>query len=93
MSGLRQGDGLLPLLFQIILDVAIKKTKVITEVFTNQEPQILAFADYIDTVERSTVGIKEIFLKIEEVFSRSSSSSFNIFPFRMLAINPAIISL
>ena len=70
-SGLKQGDGLSPLLFNIVLDMVIKKAAIDTEVFTKQGPQmILAFADDIDAIGKNTVGIKESFLKIEKESQR-----------------------
>ena len=62
MSGLRQGDGLSPLLFNIVLDMAIKKINNNIKICTNQGSQmILAFANDIDGV-----GVKASCLKIDK---------------------------
>lgn len=38
-----------------------------TEIFINQRPQmLLAFANYIDTIGKSSVSVKENFLQIEK---------------------------
>jgi len=44
--------------------MAIKKTNITTEGCTNQGPQMnLVFADNIDAVRKSTVGVNKSFLK------------------------------
>ncbi|XP_060518457.1 uncharacterized protein LOC132697179 [Cylas formicarius] len=66
-NGLKQGDGLSPLLFNIVLDMAIKEANIGLEIFTNKGPEmILAYADDIDTVESSTIKTIEMFMNIEK---------------------------
>lgn len=59
-------DGLSALLFDIVLDMVIKKVNFNTEVFTNHGTEmVLTFADHMDTVGKNTTGITESFLQIE----------------------------
>lgn len=66
-SGLKQGDSLSPVLFNIVLDAAIRRANVDVEVFSNSGPNLLlAFADDIDLVSKTTIKTKELFGKIEK---------------------------
>lgn len=70
-SGLRQGDSLSPILFNIVLDAAIKRANIDVEVFSNSGPNLLlAFADDIDLVSKTTIKTKELFGKIEKETGR-----------------------
>lgn len=50
INDLKQEDWLSDLLFNIVHGMVIKKTNIITEVFTKREPQLtLAFEDDVDS--------------------------------------------
>jgi len=69
--GLKQGDALSPVLFNLALENAIRTASVKAEIFGPGGPKlILAYADYIGAVEESTVSVKENFIKIEEEAQR-----------------------
>jgi endonuclease/exonuclease/phosphatase family metal-dependent hydrolase len=66
-NGLRQGDSLACLLFNIALEKVIREAEVETRntIFVHST-QILAFADDIDLVSRSLPNLKENFIKLEK---------------------------
>lgn len=65
-SGLKQGDALSPLLFNVILEKAIRAAQIKTELLTANGPKLfLAYADDIDLVGNNVITVKEIFNKIE----------------------------
>lgn len=65
-KGLRQGDGLACLLFNISLERAVRDSGIRTRgtIFT-KSTQILGYADDIDIIGRSTLAVKEAFVQIE----------------------------
>lgn len=65
-NGLKQGDAISPLLFNIALEKVVRDARTETLLFRTRGPQlILAFADDIDIIGDTTVKVKEEFLKIE----------------------------
>ena len=65
-GGLKQGDSLSPMLFNIALEKAIRAAELTTEVFGIDGPRVLlAFADDIDVVGNTVIMVKELFNKIE----------------------------
>lgn len=66
-NGLRQGDALSPLLFNVALEKATRAAELVVEMYTQRGPQlILAFADDIDIVGTSTIKVKEQFTRLEK---------------------------
>jgi hypothetical protein len=66
-NGLRQGDALACLLFNIVLEEVVHESNIQTRgtVFSNI-PQILAYADDIDIMSRTMTGLKENFTSLEK---------------------------
>lgn len=65
-SGLKQGDALSPLLFNIVLESSVRRANTETLLFRNRGPRIiLAFADDIDIVGNTTIDVKEEFMNLE----------------------------
>lgn len=66
IKGVRQGDGLTCTLFNLALEIAIRKSGAHSEgTILNKSSQLLAFAD--DIIARSTDELKRIFYSIERV--------------------------
>lgn len=66
-TGLKQGDALSPALFNIALEKVVRRTELTTNIFGHNGPcLILAYADDLDVVGRSTVNVKEAFIKLEK---------------------------
>lgn len=66
-SGLRQGDGLSPLLFNIALEKVIRNSSTNwTGTLIHKSQQIFAYADDIDVVGRSVTAVKRGLQDIEE---------------------------
>lgn len=59
-TGLKQGDPLSPALFNLALEKVIRRTELSMSIFGNSGPRlILVYADDLDVVGRSTIGVKE----------------------------------
>lgn len=70
-SGLKQGDALSPLLFNLVLEKAMRSAEIKTELLSAQGPKLLlAYADDIDLVGDSTLSTKDIFNKVEGATSK-----------------------
>lgn len=64
-TGIRQGDGLACILFNLALEGAIRRSGVNTrDTILSKSTQLLAYADDIDIVSRSVEDLKESFIKI-----------------------------
>ena len=67
MDGLRQGDGLAALFFNIVLEKVIRESNVETSgTIFRKLSQILGYADDLDLIGRNVEIVKENFTKIEE---------------------------
>ncbi|XP_055714419.1 uncharacterized protein LOC129808671 [Phlebotomus papatasi] len=65
-NGLRQGDGLSCVLFNLALDKAIRDSGVsMRGVILNKSTQLLAYADDIDIMGRNPRAVQEAFIQIE----------------------------
>jgi hypothetical protein len=66
-NGVRQGDALACLLFNIALEKVIRDEKINTRgsIFY-KSVQILVYADDIDIVGRSQAAVKEVFISLEK---------------------------
>jgi Reverse transcriptase (RNA-dependent DNA polymerase) len=66
MQGLRQGDVLSTLLFNVVLEIIERRTKLQTNgtIFYRQT-QILAYADDIDIIGRSQAAVRDAYLALE----------------------------
>jgi hypothetical protein len=65
-KGLRQGDSLACLLFNLALKTAVRKAGIQTNgTIFYTSVQFLAYADDTDIVERSSTAVKEAFLSLE----------------------------
>jgi sorting nexin-29 len=66
-NGLKQGDGLAPILFNFALEHIIRQLPVDTNSsLVNKSSQIIGYADDINIVARSRTIAKEIFIKLED---------------------------
>jgi hypothetical protein len=65
-QGLRQGDVLSTLLFNVVLEVIVRRANLqTTGTIYNKETQILAYADDIDIVGRSQSAVRDAYLALE----------------------------
>lgn len=66
LDGLRQGDALSTLLFNVALEGAIRRTNIRSSgTLANSLVQILAFADDIDIVGRTEASVNETYLELK----------------------------
>jgi sorting nexin-29 len=66
-KGLRQADAITPLLFNVVLETAIRRSKVETrETIFDKRSQIMARADGVVIVRRRSQGVKEVFTSLVE---------------------------
>jgi DNA repair ATPase RecN len=66
-QGLRQGDVLSTLLFNVVLEVIVRRANLqTTTTIYNKETQLLAYADDIDIVGRSQSAVRNAYLALEE---------------------------
>lgn len=64
--GLRQGDAISPILFNIALDKVIRTAEISVKLFGQDGPRLLlAFADDIDVVGNSVLTVKDLFSRVE----------------------------
>ncbi|XP_048525765.1 uncharacterized protein LOC125505633 [Dendroctonus ponderosae] len=71
-NGVMQGDAFLPLLFKIVLERAIRRADIKTELLSTEGPKlILAYADDIDLIGNTILRLKE-FNKIDGTSSKIS---------------------
>ena len=65
-QGLRQGDVLSTLAFNVVLEAIVRRAKLqTTGTIFNKTTQILAFADDIDIIGRSQAAVREAYLALE----------------------------
>jgi hypothetical protein len=65
-QGLRQGDVLSTLLFNVVLEVIVQRANLQkTGTIYNKDTQLLAYADDIDTVGRSQLAVRDAYLALE----------------------------
>jgi endonuclease/exonuclease/phosphatase family metal-dependent hydrolase len=65
-QGLRQGDVLSTLLFNVVLEVIVRRANMQTSgTIFNKQTQLLAYADDIDIIGRSQAAVREAFLALE----------------------------
>jgi predicted rRNA methylase YqxC with S4 and FtsJ domains len=65
-QGLRQGDVLYTLLFNVVLKVIVRRANLQTNgTMFNKETQLLAYADDIDIVGKSQSAVRKAFLALE----------------------------
>jgi hypothetical protein len=65
-QGLKQGDVLSTLLFNVVLEVIVRRANLqTTGTVYNKETQLLAYADDIDIVGRSQSSVWDAFLALE----------------------------
>jgi hypothetical protein len=65
-QGLRQGDVLSTLLFNVVLEVIVRRANLqTTGTINNKETQLLAYADDIDIVGRSQSAVRNAYLALE----------------------------
>jgi hypothetical protein len=66
-KGLRQEDVLSTLLFNVVLEVIVRRANLqTTGTIFNKERQLLAYADDIDIVGRSQAAVRDAYLALEE---------------------------
>jgi sorting nexin-29 len=67
VKGLRQGDAIAPLLFNIVLEIAIRRSKVETKgTIFDKCNQIMAYADDVVIMGRRLQDVKETFTSLVE---------------------------
>jgi hypothetical protein len=65
-QGLRQGDVLSTLLFNVVLEVIVRRPNLqTTGTIYNKETQLYAYADDIDIVGRSQSAVRDAYLALE----------------------------
>jgi hypothetical protein len=65
--GLKQGDGLAPLLFNIVLEYAIRQSSVdVSSSLIYKSGQTVGYADDINIMERSMQTVEKIYRELEE---------------------------
>jgi len=66
-KGLRQGDAITPLLFNVVLETAIRRSKAETRAtIFDTRSQIMARADGVVIVRRILQGVKDVFTSLVE---------------------------
>lgn len=66
-KGLKQGDGLAPMLFNLVLEYIVRKTRIdVSSTIMHKSMQLAGYADDIDILGRTTLSIKETFLRLKE---------------------------
>lgn len=66
-QGLKQGDGLAPMLFNLALEAVIRKTSIQRNyTLVNKSAQVIGYADDINIVGRSVRAVKECYSEIKE---------------------------
>jgi hypothetical protein len=66
-QGLRQGNVLFTLLFNVVLEVIVRRANLqTTGTLFNKETQLLAYVDDIDIVGRSQSAVRNAYLALEE---------------------------
>jgi hypothetical protein len=70
-QGLRQGDVLFTLFFNVVLEVIVRRANLqTTGSIYNKESQLLAYADDIDIVGRSQPAVRNAYLSLERETSK-----------------------
>jgi hypothetical protein len=64
-QGLRQGDVLSTLLFNVVLEIIVRANIQTTGTIYNKKTQLLAYADDIDIVGRSQSAVRDAYLALE----------------------------
>jgi hypothetical protein len=65
-QGLRQGDGLSTLLFNVVLEVIVRRANLqTTGKIYNKETQLLAYADDIDIVHKIHSAVRDPYLALK----------------------------
>jgi len=64
-NGVRQGDALSSILFDLVLEVIFQKMNIASHIGT-KSTQILAYADDVAIMSRSKSALKDIFSNIEQ---------------------------
>jgi hypothetical protein len=65
-QGLRQGDVLSTLLFNVVLEVIVRRANLhTTDTIYNKETQLLAYADDIDIVGKGQSAVRDAHLALE----------------------------
>ena len=76
-SGLRQGDGLAPVLFNLSLELVIRKLKIVTNsTLLTKSTQLVAYADDINIIARTEPDARQIFLELDNA-AREMGLSIN----------------
>lgn len=70
-GGLKQGDGLAPMLFNLTLDWVIKQTELdLNNTLLYKSTQVVTYADDLDIMGRSTQRIEEVLGKLEQAANK-----------------------
>jgi sorting nexin-29 len=66
-KGLREGDAIAPLLFNVVLEIAIRKSKLQTyRTIFDRCSQITAFSDDVVIMGRRLQNVKEVFTSLDQ---------------------------
>lgn len=72
-SGLKQGDAMSPVLYKIALDKAVRVVETTMQMLSvGGSRLLLSFADYIHIMVKSTIAVKELFVKFERETKKMS---------------------
>ena len=70
-TGLKQGDGFAPMLFNMALDWVVKQTNIdLNNTLLYKSVQIVGYADDLDIMGRSLQGMEEVYKQIEIIAAK-----------------------
>ena len=68
-TGLKQGDPLSPILFNLVLQKVIQSIKMVPSDINKEQWNILAYADDIALIGKNEIEIRKLFVEMENIAS------------------------